>query len=155
MKNKKENAQMASADCKNCNKCGLNKTLDSFRKDKRRKSGYKSICKVCADLTYKARKAQFPELIKEQRRAQHLRHKYGMSVDSYNSLLKAQDEKCAACGTQSPLNSLYKRLVVDHNHSTGQVRGLLCHSCNSTIGASREDVYRLSKIIDYLNINNK
>lgn len=48
-----------------------------------------------------------------------------MTVDQYNVMLKAQDYRCAIC-RQFPT----KRLVVDHNHKTGKVRGLLCNFCN-------------------------
>ena len=63
---------------------------------------------------------------------------YGMTLEQYNDRVRAQSGVCAICG-HPPSHSLGQgqhapRLLVDHNHSTGAVRGLLCHSCNILIG---------------------
>ncbi len=50
----------------------------------------------------------------------------GMDADLYDSLLASQDGVCAICGNPPKK----RRLSVDHNHRTGQVRGLLCFRCN-------------------------
>ena len=58
--------------------------------------------------------------------------KYGLTIDAYRSLLKQQDGRCAICGGENVIRKSGKlrKLFVDHNHSTGEVRGLLCHRCN-------------------------
>lgn len=62
-------------------------------------------------------------------------------------LLKKQDYKCAICKKQ---NNDKLRLCVDHNHFTGQVRGMLCSGCNFAIGLLRENLYFMKSAIDYI-----
>lgn len=143
---------MGSAVCKKCSKCQVEKPLDNFRKDKRRKSGLKNVCKACADARYKEYKAQNPEVVRQMRYKSYLKNKYNLSVEAYNSMLESQDNKCAVCKSESTNNSLYKTMVVDHDHSTGYIRGLLCHPCNSTLGASLENIERLIKCANYLQV---
>lgn len=67
-----------------------------------------------------------------------------------------QDEqggRCAACGrpeTSLGNHGKVKRLAVDHNHETGEVRGLLCLSCNVALGLVDDDVNRLLALAEYL-----
>lgn len=60
-----------------------------------------------------------PERIKNNK----LKHYYGITLSDFNSLVKKQDEKCALCKKK-------EKLVIDHNHKTGRIRGLLCKRCN-------------------------
>jgi len=62
--------------------------------------------------------------------AQH----YGLSKAAYELLVEAQGNRCKICGVQPTGSHHFKRLHVDHNHITGEVRGLLCPKCNSTVG---------------------
>lgn len=59
----------------------------------------------------------------------NVRLRYGLSWGDYQNLLAAQDGKCKICG----LAPIKRRLVVDHCHVTGRVRGLLCHLCNCAL----------------------
>lgn len=61
----------------------------------------------------------------------------------YASLFDEQMGRCAICGTIAPL-------VIDHDHTTGFVRGLLCHNCNVGLGAFRDSVADLRNAADYL-----
>lgn len=61
--------------------------------------------------------------------------------------MKTQNGGCAACGGQ---NVAGRRLAVDHDHETGEVRGLLCHHCNAAIGHVEESVSRLLQLIAYV-----
>lgn len=74
--------------------------------------------------------------------------KFGLDENDYISLVEAQNGRCAIC-LETPTNS--RGFHVDHDHSTGKVRGLLCHSCNVALGHVKDDVDRLSRMIDYLN----
>lgn len=73
-----------------------------------------------------------------------LKRKYGISPEQFNQMLSEQDSKCAICF--SILDAPY----VDHNHSTGQIRGLLCPACNFAIGSFRESETTLLSAIEYL-----
>jgi hypothetical protein len=80
-----------------------------------------------------------------------LRHDYGITLEEYTRLLDKQKGLCAICGKPpkggSPTN---QRLHVDHNHTTGKVRGLLCKNCNTAIGFLGEDLSRIEASIRYL-----
>lgn len=69
--------------------------------------------------------------------------KYNLSHKDYLKLHKIQSSRCAICFTQT-------KLCVDHDHSTGRVRGLLCRHCNSGIGFLKDDVNNLKQAINYL-----
>jgi len=71
-----------------------------------------------------------------------------MTHDKYVELLKSQNYKCAICLTHS--DDLKRNLAVDHNHSTGIVRGLLCDACNRAIGYLKESESILISAINYL-----
>jgi 5-methylcytosine-specific restriction endonuclease McrA len=77
----------------------------------------------------RARVARYNETHREERAASRLKRLYGLSVTEYDALLAAQNGKCAICGRDTA-NRLGHNLAVDHDHSTGEVRGLLCASCN-------------------------
>ena len=72
------------------------------------------------------------------------RNAYGISPEDYDAMLAKQGGLCAIC-----LNAA--KLVVDHNHTTGRVRGLLCPECNQAIGLLRENRASLQNAITYLN----
>jgi Recombination endonuclease VII len=75
----------------------------------------------------------------------------GIRLDDYNRMLKEQNESCAVC--LIPAAEFNKRLAVDHNHMTGQIRGLLCTRCNIALGYVRDNKSVLKRLIDYLTIH--
>lgn len=79
----------------------------------------------------------------DKKRDQHLRRKYGITLESYRSMLAEQDGRCAACGVKASL-------VVDHCHRTGVVRALLCDRCNRMIGHAGENPEYLRRLADWL-----
>lgn len=79
-------------------------------------------------------------------RERRLRTLFSLSEADYEVMLKHQDGRCAIC-RKLPKNV---RLAVDHDHKTGQVRGLLCWACNSGIGKWNDDPKLLSRASDYL-----
>lgn len=89
----------------------------------------------------KKRKAN-PVAYQEERRRVLLRG-YGLTVENYEQMRVSQDYRCALCGIherECVRQKCRQSLVVDHSHSTGKVRPLLCHQCNTAIGMLREDV---------------
>ena len=77
---------------------------------------------------------------------------YGITIDDYNKLYGLQDGKCAICGTDKTHNGT--ALAVDHNHKTGNVRGLLCSKCNTGLGCFKDSEALMQKAITYLNNHN-
>lgn len=81
-------------------------------------------------------------------RSIHLRINFGLTMEDYEKLFTAQNGCCAICG--APQSELKRRLAVDHNHITGQIRGLLCFRCNASIGKFGDDPEMLLKAVSYL-----
>jgi len=84
----------------------------------------------------------------------HLKRKFNISVDDYNILLSKQAGICAICLKPEivvdPRTGEIRRLAVDHDHVTGEIRGLLCTNCNLMIGCSFDNPEMLRRAIDYL-----
>lgn len=80
-------------------------------------------------------------------RAYWLKHKYGISLDEFNSLLEKQNHRCAICQTPEPVGYGWH---LDHCHSSGKVRGILCQRCNQAIGLLNEDTNVFKKAVEYL-----
>ena len=88
------------------------------------------------------------ELFKQKDFEQDLRRHYGLSVSDYDQMLTSQNHCCGCCGRHK---SEFKRgLHVDHNHITGQIRGLLCTRCNPGIGYFEDSIEKLELAITYL-----
>lgn len=82
--------------------------------------------------------------INPEKRAAYVRKsRYGLTPDQYSAMVSDQNSNCAIC-------KAHYKLVVDHDHETGKVRGLLCHSCNRSLGGFKEDQAVLLQAIGYL-----
>lgn len=77
-------------------------------------------------------------------RGAHIKQRYGLSLDEYDAIFRRQYGRCSICKRRG------QKLYVDHNHATGEVRGLLCRLCNSGIGYLRDDVKLLRAAVEYL-----
>lgn len=80
-------------------------------------------------------------------RAWHLRHTYDLTIEQYDAMVLAQNGMCAIC--QGPPPGKFP-LVVDHDHDTGRIRGLLCNTCNSLMGRWGDDPEILMAAARYL-----
>jgi hypothetical protein len=114
-----------TADCLACGRVKIKKKGD--------KEGLRWRC--CNSRNYTKESSQF------------LLRKYGISSQEFKDLCLSQNNKCKICGV-NPGNS--KKLSVDHCHSTGKIRGLLCQSCNLAIGLMKDDVGRMEAAIRYI-----
>ena len=79
----------------------------------------------------------------------HLKRKFGITIEDYETMLDKQQGGCAICGKTEEASK--QKLAVDHCHSTGFVRGILCRACNTAIGLFEDNVETMSKAIEYLN----
>lgn len=144
-----------------CTKCNVAKSLDLFQRDTNLLGGFKNACKDCIrqyDIEYrklnknriKKKKQEYYTSKPHIQKSIYLRLKYNLTIEQYESMLIAQNYKCAGCGSESVEHDRYKSLCIDHDHATGQIRGLLCHPCNTAIGASKENINRLEGCAEYL-----
>ena len=118
---------------KRCPDCGETKPRSAYYKEKARRDGLQGYCKSCRDV---------------QIRRNDLRRKYGITEDDYDEMYRAQRGCCSICGAhQSTLN---RRLSVDHDHDSGDVRALLCGHCNRGIGLLGDDPKTVQRAADYL-----
>lgn len=132
-----------------CSKCSCDKTPDEFPLH----NGSPRLvwCKQCYMNDHQRRRNSLMfELDGVVRSGLQLRRKYGMSPEAYVAIYNSQNGLCAICG-QKPEDRI---LVVDHNHTTGEIRELLCKFCNWTIGHAQENTSILASAIQYLEKHN-
>ncbi len=108
---------------KTCSKCKIFKEAAAFCKGNNR-DGLTSQCKQCVN--------EYRQTNKEKVKDSNLRCDYGISLETYNQMLIDQNHCCKTCDRHISL--LTKVLAVDHDHKTGEVRGLLCDFCNRQLG---------------------
>ena len=72
---------------------------------------------------------------------------YGLTEETYAALVESQNNVCGIC--EQP-NSLNRNWDIDHCHTTGVVRGLLCHHCNTMLGHAKDNIETLLKGAEYL-----
>ena len=75
---------------------------------------------------------------------------YGLTLEKYNAMLEAQNGGCAICGSKTAKTKRNGRFCVDHDHQTGEVRGLLCAPCNRGIGLLQDSVTIMEAATKYL-----
>lgn len=135
---------------KPCAACHDVKPLEEFHVDKTKKSGRTSTCKKCACT----RSRQFypdnkPRMLDVNYRW-HLKNKYGITWEEKEEIFRLQGYKCGACGSSFPKNTKHKRWAVDHDHDTGEVRGILCCNCNAALGMADNSIEIFQALIRYL-----
>jgi Recombination endonuclease VII len=81
-------------------------------------------------------------------RRSNLARNYGLSVDDFDRMRRAQKGRCAICGSLP--DEPHGVLVVDHDHMTDRVRMLLCNNCNMALGLLRDDPVRAARVAAYL-----
>lgn len=129
-----------------CSKCRMYKPAEDFFKDRSKKYGLSSWCKVCH--TAGINEYRKTNKGKKCRRKENLKYNYvDFNIYDYNRLFKEQDGKCAICEKE-------KKLAVDHDHETEKVRGLLCLDCNTSLGKLGDNEWGLLAGIWYIATGN-
>lgn len=139
------------------------------------RDGYRNDCKKCHNAAKAARNAKDPQAARdrvrrwreqnpekyaalkkrnsarpEKKRADregHLKRKYGITLEDYERMLEEQGGVCFICKKPRPED---RTLHVDHDHATGEIRGLLCFRCNNALGDFDDDHELLQNAADYL-----
>jgi hypothetical protein len=107
-----------------CSKCNITKPIQDFPRGAVTKDGYSTFCREC----HRIKKAV---------------HKYG---EEALPLLLVHTHLCGICG--AVLEGAERN--IDHDHKTGQIRGVLCHHCNIGLGSFKDDPLLLDKAISYI-----
>ncbi len=113
---------LAHPDEKSCTKCNIMKPIWQFGTSRNVKSGFKAQCKECRGKYFRGRSGKT--------RDREIKKAYGLTPAQVEDMVRAQDRRCAICRVEF---EKIKRFVVDHDHKTGKVRGLLCDLCNHRI----------------------
>ena len=119
-----------------CSLCNTEKDILEFNKNVRYKDGFYKHCKKCHYEVYG--------------RDAHFRKTYGITQKEYNDFVAKQNNKCQVCNTEATNTGNWDRLVVDHCHTTGDIRGFLCQPCNIALGSARDNPEILRKLANYL-----
>jgi len=132
-----------------CNKCGQNKSAESFSRDRGCARGRRYTCKQCSNAKWRGK-------VDPGARGRYLKKKYGITLDDYQKLIFKQNGVCAICQEPGePRKGGHRAkdctpLYIDHSHVDGSVRGLLCHKCNVAIGLLRDDPSRIDRASAYV-----
>jgi len=124
-----------------CPKCGVVKALTAFFGGEGKTYPRSSYCKPCMRIRAKARWKKGARAWRNY----FLQRRYGITEQAYALMEAEQQGLCRICGKKDS-----KRLSVDHNHTTGKIRGLLCRRCNSALGLLGESPERCLQAATYL-----
>lgn len=102
--------------------------------------GLKPDCKPCSDNYRK----KWAKTNKHKDKFWNARRLYGISKEQFNSL----SEECRICKSTQNLH-------IDHDHSTGKFRDVLCHHCNTGLGMFKESIELMLKAIEYIKTHKK
>jgi hypothetical protein len=128
-----------------CTMCNLDKPLDEFHKHKLGRNGTSSLCKECSATISRVRRED--AAVRSRENDQRRVRLYGLEAGQYDELLAAQNGVCAIC---HEIRANGRGLHIDHDHVTGAVRGLLCTTCNTGLGAFKDRVDLLEEAVRYL-----
>jgi len=135
---------------KQCSRCKRKLPLNEFDKNRSHKDGLQVYCKVCmaiAGKKYKQsekgkattaknwRKRYYGKGGKVQHRRYQFRYRYGITLEQHKQIYLDQNGCCLLC--EEPIE--YSKIHTDHNHITGEVRGLICARCNISLGHFKVD----------------
>ena len=127
-----------------CFICKENKSATEFYSSKNSKDGLHSYCKSCAKQKATENKRANPHRSREYTRKWRDPNYPGVSEAEYERMLELQQGVCAVCQIDNG------SLQVDHCHTTGQFRGLLCNNCNSALGFLNDDIKLVENASGYL-----
>lgn len=144
-----------------CNKCKQDKKSSDFFKDAAMIDGFSTICKDCKKQSvyewrsankekYNADQRAYQKAHPEMRYGSEIKRRYGCTLEQYNQMLSAQGGACMICKRFHNPAEKRGRLYVDHCHTSGKVRALICSACNSMIGYAKDDTRVLAEAIAYI-----
>ena len=127
-----------------CYKCKVEKTTEDFYVRNKVTMVRQSVCKECTKERVRKRHLENPARTKNN----DLKRMYGITLDEHNKMFEEQNGVCYLC--KKPGDGRWEKLCVDHDHTTGKVRKLLCRSCNTALGQVGDNVDLLMNMVQYL-----
>ena len=128
-----------------CPKCEQMLPRTEFYKDSARKEGITAYCKPCKTAVNQNWRDNNPKEYKQSQLRQRRKREYGLSDEDMQKKLNFQQHKCEICKI-----GIGWDCHDDHDHLTGQVRGLLCSTCNTGLGMFKDNSVILGNAINYL-----
>lgn len=125
-----------------CNRCGEVLPLSDFYKQPNRKRGVAAYCKACNYIVNRANPKIRTGLVRS-----HFKRRYGMTLEERAAMIAEQDGRCSICA--DPFTTT-RSTHLDHDHTTGNLRAVLCRRCNLTLGFAHDDPDLLRKMADYI-----
>jgi hypothetical protein len=135
---------------KRCPCCKVEKSIAEFSIRRTGRVGHASTyCKKCQAIKNRSYSQRHPEKRARIEKNSKLKRAYGITLAKYDEMFERQGGVCAICKTDKPDN-WHKHFSVDHCHTTGRIRGLLCGQCNVGLGSFKDRPEFLAKAIEYL-----
>jgi hypothetical protein len=131
-----------------CCRCNEKKHLTEFSNHCKSSDGKSSVCAECNRAASNKWYYENKETARATARRSSLKSKYGITLEQYDELLQKQNNCCAVCERHE--KTFKSKLAVDHNHKTGEIRGLLCTNCNHRLIGRHTDAERLHKMAEYI-----
>jgi len=122
---------------------------DLHKEWRHRTRASKGLCITCGQEKAENNRTKCLACVAHAKKLRLLKE-HGLTEEDFYSLLAAQKGQCAICQIKTPNDSRGYRWHVDHNHKTGQVRGLLCTNCNRGLGHLQDSIIVLKAAIKYL-----
>jgi hypothetical protein len=154
-----------------CKTCKVEKNLSEFYKYSRLKDQAYPHCKICTAIKnkewYAANKERHATMsaswykknktkANQKQQDWHYKSRYGVSYKKFLETAKAQNNQCAICSVDLVFDKNCKeRAVLDHDHDTGENRGVLCNACNTGVGLLKDSAVVLTKAASYLTKHSK
>ena len=134
---------------KQCTQCKTEfpATVEFFSFHKRGRDGLFSLCRDCNRKNNRDWWGKNKEKHRKRVRKNALLRNYGITLEDYDKIYTEQNGCCSICGAHQ--SELSHTLGVDHSHTTGKVRGLLCTPCNTKLSAV-EDIDWVDRAETYL-----
>lgn len=140
---------------KHCKTCNTTKPLSDFGLLRGKP---RHICKECRKqeskdwyAQNKDRKKEISQKYRHIKKDKDLQSTYGIDLATYYKMLDEQNHQCKICSAHQ--DTLKRAMCVDHDHATGKVRGLLCDTCNRSLGLLKDNVDTMLRAVKYLQGN--
>lgn len=137
---------------KKCERCGTEKDESDFVLSKIPGYHQRLICSECrkerierrtiAENNVKLYHVEYRAKNREKKNRKQILKKFNLTDEQYSHMIEKQNGCCAICGSKVPL-------AIDHCHSTGKIRGMLCRPCNTAIGMLKDNPHIMQSALDY------